>query len=175
MNALFWNLLRTSLVVGAIGLLVALASPDWDGRFAAAWKKRLWCVLAAALLLGTLVRAPGGAFQIALPVRQTAPVVQSRPTPAPQAETGTQPAGLPAQSGPDLVVLPQTAADTPVAPQTAEPVKPLGLLGLAELVWLVGMAGFALRLVVGQGLFRRRLRRWARPASDPARFQAYQI
>lgn len=59
-DLLFLNLLRTSLIVGALTLILTLLSPFWDRRFSARWKKRLWYLLSLVLLAGIFFSIPGG-------------------------------------------------------------------------------------------------------------------
>ena len=59
-DLLFLNLLRTSLIVGALTLILTLLSPFWDRRFSARWKKRLWYLLSLVLLAGIFFPIPGG-------------------------------------------------------------------------------------------------------------------
>lgn len=180
-DELFLNLLRTSLVAGIFTVVLALAAPLWNRRFTALWRKRLWCVLAAVLVLGAFLRLPEAApkaVEITVPERQ---VVMTPPAAAP-ADAGD--AGFRAPRvrvvDPDALPLIDTAgaAGTDTAPaeraHRAETTLPgIPLLTLAEIVWAWGAAAFLLWQLGGGLLFRRRVRRWGRPAAAEALLDAY--
>lgn len=180
-DQLFLNLLRTSLVTGIFTVALALAAPLWNRRFTALWRKRLWCVLAAVLVLGAFLRLPETApkaVEITVPERR---VVITPPAAAP----GDAGAAVP-QAPRVRVVDPETlpAGDTAgTAPADREALggayadraalPGIPLLTLAELVWACGAAVFFLWQLGGGLLFRRRVRRWGRPAAAAALLEAY--
>lgn len=166
MNELFLNFLRTSLVVGAASVLLALLTPLWDRRYGALWKKRMWCLLAALALLGILVHLPEGAVaEISVPERQVV-VIRGTDLKSPRISV-VNPDTLPAREEiqPSLGI---DSSKNAAASDTGKAAPSVSLLFVGEVVWAVGAALFALYLAVGEALFRRRLRRWARPVrSEP--------
>ncbi|MDO4539950.1 MAG: M56 family metallopeptidase [Syntrophomonadaceae bacterium] len=169
MNGWFLDFLRTSVVVGAVALLLAAARPLWERRFGALWKKWLWCVLAMLLL--------GGAFLPATPNAVTVQVaLPERPAAAPEAAEGN-PMAVPAPTA-DTVIQPATPSPLPApfdsgtvqAHSGAAPVTAARGQGLkvdsvhpALVLWAAGVAAFLLWQAVGGLLFRRQTRRWSAP------------
>lgn len=159
MNGLFLNLLRTSLVVGAASLLLALLTPLWDRRYGALWKKRMWCLLAALALLGVLVHLPEGAVaEISVPERQVVVIRGAESSRISVVDPDTLPSREEIQRRLDIEPS-NDAADS----GTEKAVPSVSLLFVGEVVWAVGAALFTLYLAVGEALFRHRLRRWAKP------------
>lgn len=180
-DELFLNLLRTSLVAGIFTVVLALAAPLWNRRFTALWRKRLWCVLAAVLVLGAFLRLPEAApkaVEITVPERQ---VVVAPPAAAP-ADAGDTGFRAPRVQVVDPDTLPHTytahitITDTdPVAGicEDETTLPGISLLALAEIVWACGAAAFLLWQLGGELLFRRRVRRWGRPVAAEALLDAY--
>lgn len=159
MNGLFLNLLRTSLVVGAISVLLALLTPLWDRRYGALWKKRMWCLLAALALLGVLAHLPEGTVaEISVPERQVVVIRGAESSRISVVDPDTLPSREEIQRRLDIG-LSKDAADS----GTEKVVPSVSLLFVGEIVWVVGAALFTLYLAVGEALFRRHLRRWAKP------------
>lgn len=180
-DELFLNLLRTSLVAGAFIVALTLAAPLWNRHFTTLWRKRLWCVLAAVLVLGTFLRLPEAvpkAVEITVPERQ---VVVTPPATVP-ADAGAAVPRAPRVQVVDPGTLPHTytahitITDTdPVAGicEDETTLPGISLLALAEIVWACGGAAFLLWQLGGELLFRRRVRRWGRPAAVEALLDAY--
>lgn len=180
-DQLFLNLLRTSLVAGIFTVALALAAPLWNRRFTALWRKRLWCVLAAVLVLGAFLRLPETApkaVEITVPERR---VVVTPPDAAPGAAGAAVPQAprvrvvdpetLPAGDTAGAAPADREAPGGAYADRAAPPGVPL--LTLAEIVWACGAAAFFLWQLGGGLLFRRRVRRWGRPAAAEALLEAY--
>lgn len=171
MNGLFLNLLRTSLVIGAASMLLALLTPLWNRRYGALWKKRMWCLLAALALLGIFVHLPeGAAVEVSVPVQQ---VVVTRGTGQKSPRISVvNPDTLPSREEiqPSLDIDPSkgTVASVPKAASS------VSLFFVGELVWALGMALFALDLAMGEAFFHRRVRRWARPVQSEALTALYE-
>ena len=164
MSGLFLNLLRTSLVVGSVSLLLTLLTPLWNRRYGAFWKKWMWCLLAALALLGGLVHPPESAVaEISVPERQ---VVVIRSAKSPRIFVAA-PNPLPAREGiqPNLA---DGSSKSAALSDAGKAVSSVSLLFVGEAVWAAGASLFAVYLAVGEGLFRRRLRRWAKPVRSPA-------
>ncbi|SMC37589.1 M56 family metallopeptidase [Papillibacter cinnamivorans] len=170
-GTLFFNLLRISLALSAPAAALLLLSPAWNRTYAALWKTRLWCLLAALLLLGPWIRLPEGTagIEIPLPARQmlytqsesgrTQMQLLSGGTGA--AEEQNPPAQTEGNSGQ------QAAAAVPARQRSID------ILTLAEIIWGVGAAIFLLRLCIGEYLFTRRVGRWARPAKNERLLAVY--
>ena len=173
-DALFLNLLRTSLAVGAVILILLAVSPLWNRRFAALWKKRLWYLLAAVLLAGSAAAVPAGIARItiAIPARQ----VEIVRTEAGGAQIGitsqNQSAGTGDGTGADIAAPAAQESGGADAPQT-KTARALDLLTAAELLWAAGALAWTLRMAMGESLFRRQLRRWARPVQSEALLSIY--
>lgn len=165
-DTFFLNLLGTSLAAGVPILVLLLFSPLWDRHFAALWKKRLWCALAAVLLLGVFFRLPEGTAKVKLTVPERQVQIVRSETGSPQVKL--IPAGQSASAASGTVSVPDTAGTAASAQAAATPfaVRLPDLLTLAELLWAVGAAVFLLRLFLGEYLFRRRMRRWARQVKN---------
>lgn len=166
MNALFLNLLRTSLVIGVLSLCLILLSPLWNRKFAALWKKRLWCLLAAILLIGAFIRLPENAAKVVVtvPERQVVVTRPQRGTPWVQVR---DPQAVPA--------LEEVRPELGTADLTPEPVRhTVSLTVVAEIVWAAGAAGFGLWLAGGEFLFLRRVRRWEKAVRSGPLADTYQ-
>lgn len=164
MNALFLNLLRTSLVVGAVCVVLTLLRPLWNRRYGALWKKRLWCLLAALALIGVFVQLPEGTARVEVTVPEWQVVVtrgENAGGPRVSVIDPEQPEWENVQS-----VLNIDTSKGTAFPSAAKRVPSLSLLTVGEIFWVLGAAAFLLRLAEGELLFRRRLRRWAKPAQS---------
>ena len=174
---LFFDLLRTSAAVGAVTLALMLASPLWDRKFAARWKSRLWCVLAALLLAGPFLHLPAGTAPWTIPVPEEVLVAR---------ETGDyEPAPVTPTIHPEDIITRNpdgTVLAFPVGHEALYPPFPVlvpvtetvDLLPLAEGLWAVGILVFVLWQLGGELIFRRRVRRWAAPVQDKALLSLYQ-
>lgn len=174
---LFFDLLRTSAVVGAAALVLALLSPLWDRKFAARWKSWLWCVLAALLLAGPFLHLPAGTAPWTISVPEEVLVERAtgdhEPIPA---DASIHPEDI-IQKNPDgtMLVLPVGHdARYPALPVLSPVTETVDLLSLAELLWAAGVLAFILWQAGGELVFRRRVRRWAKPAEDSALLALYQ-
>lgn len=162
MNDLFLNLLRTSLVVGTVSLILTLLAPLWNRRYAALWKKRLWCLLAVLALFGAFLQLPEGTakVEVTVPERQ---IVVTRGTNAGGSRVSViDPETTPAWENIQPVLGGGTSKSAALPAHTEE-APSVSLLTAGEILWALGTAAFLLRLAVGELLFRRRLRRWAKP------------
>lgn len=154
MNGLFLNLLRTSLVVSAASVLLALLTPLWNRRYGALWKKRMWCLLAVLALLDVLVHLPEGTA-----VEQQVVVIRgAESSRISVVDPNTLPSREEIQRRLDIEPS-KDAADS----GTEKVVPSVSLLFVGAVVWAVGAALFTLYLATEEALFRRRLRRWAKP------------
>ena len=88
-DLLFLNLLRTSLIVGALTLILTLLSPFWDRRFSARWKKRLWYLLSLVLLAGIFFPIPGGRAPIVVALPEQTIQVVHRQSGIPRVQAAT--------------------------------------------------------------------------------------
>lgn len=168
---LFFDLLRTSAAVGVMALALVLASPLWNRKFAARWKSWLWCVLAALLLAGPFLRLPEETALWTIPVPEAVLVEREagdyEPAPAVPASPSNDIAGqLP--DGTVIIAGVGSKDDIPypLLPVLSPVKEPVDLLPLAEILWAAGVLAFVLWQLGGELLFRRRVRRWARPIQD---------
>lgn len=138
-DLLFLNLLRTSLIVGALTLILTLLSPFWDRRFSARWKKRLWYLLSLVLLAGIFFPIPGGRAPIVVALPEQTIQVVHRQSGIPRVQAATPETVAPHAPGhPGGGEAPLMDAPTSPAPaaQTSVP-----LLHVLKVVWLLGAAG----------------------------------
>ncbi|MCI2106574.1 MAG: M56 family metallopeptidase [Intestinimonas sp.] len=158
MNSLFLNLLRTSLVVGSLALVLSFASPLWNRSYRALWKKRLWCLLAGILLFGTFVTLPEGTVRAVITVPERRVQVVQNETGGSRIQVVSSNAADVVQSAPpDLQAVSQKISTGSNIRRSVD------LMTAAELIWATGTAVFFLWLAVGEYLFHRRVRRWAKP------------
>lgn len=99
-DLLFLNLLRTSLIVGALTLILTLLSPFWDRRFSARWKKRLWYLLSLVLLAGIFFPIPGGRAPIVVALPEQTIQVVHRQSGIPRVQAATPETVAPHAPGP---------------------------------------------------------------------------
>ncbi len=160
-DLLFLNLLRTSLIVGALTLILTLLSPFWDRRFSARWKKRLWYLLSLVLLAGIFFSIPGGRAPIVVALPEQTIQVVHRQSGIPRVQAATPETVAPHAPGhPGGGEAPLMDAPTSPAPaaQTSVP-----LLHVLKVVWLLGAAGMLTHQLIKERHFQHRLRRWAKP------------
>lgn len=157
-------LVRISAAVGAAAAAMALLTPLWDRYLQTAGRRRVWCLLVLALLVGPWLHlpVPAGLAAAGPQVPEELPVaVQALPEAAPADSLQTQApvtAGVEASGGTQTVQAPVSR----VSPEA-----------VAMGVYLAGAAVFCLYEITGHLLFCRRIRRWARPAEDPVLLEQY--
>lgn len=168
MNELFLRLLSTSLVVGIPIVALALSAPLWNKVYAAAWKRRLWCLLALVLVLGAFFRLPEGApraVEVSVPERRI--VVTAQPD-GPQLQLVDTETPFPLLAPEEVPVSPAEGATV------GNPaVSGVSLLVVLEGLWLVGTVSFLLWQIVGGWLVSRRVQRWSHAPEGAALPAAY--
>lgn len=180
MTALFLNLLRTSLVIGILSCIIALLSPFWNQNFSALWKKRLWSLLAAILLIGSFVQMPDAFIKVNIPVsNQQVHLLETE-----QGATNVQ------------ITSPQTPTDTKIFQKSEEQESQSSLdniqgvgsnqqmpipmknsveqITIMEFIWLIGMALFLFWLISGEFLFHFWVRSRAKPVESNHLILVYQ-
>ena len=169
MNELFLNFLRTSLVVGIPIVALTLTAPLWNKVYAAAWKRRLWCLLALVLVFGAFLRLPEGAprVEVAVPERQ---IVVMAPSGGPRVQL-LDPETLPRTDH----LAPETHPASPTEMETVREttIPGVSLLAVLEWLWLVGAVSFLLWQIIGGRLFSRRVRRWGHAPERAALQEVY--
>ena len=158
-------LVRISAAVGAAAAAIALLTPLWDRYLQTAGRRRVWCLLVLALLVGPWLHlpVPAGLSTAAGPqVPEEAPVaVQVLPEAAPAT----------ALQAPSPVTAGAEAHGGTQAVQS--PLPRVSLKAVAMGVYWAGAAVFCLYHLTGHLLFCRKVRRWARPAEDPVLLTQY--
>ncbi|WP_443663450.1 M56 family metallopeptidase [Dysosmobacter sp.] len=159
-------LVRISAAVGAAAAAITLLTPLWDRHLQTAGRRRVWCLLVLALLIAPWLHLPIPAAPAAAPSQaaaEEAVAVQVLPDTAPA--DPMQPLE-PAPAGEASHGVPETAAvpSTRISPKAA-----------AAGLYLAGVILFLLYQITGHLLFSRKVRRWARPVSDPALLAQYRV
>lgn len=159
-------LVRISAAVGAAAAAITLLTPLWDRHLQTAGRRRVWCLLVLALLIAPWLHLPIPAAPAAAgsqAAAEEAVAVQVLPDTAPA--DPMQPL-VPAPAGEASHGVPETAAApaSRISPKTA-----------AARLYLAGVILFLLYQITGHLLFSRKVRRWARPVSDPALLAQYRV
>lgn len=159
-------LVRISAAVGAAAAAITLLTPLWDRHLQTAGRRRVWCLLVLALLIAPWLHLP---------------------IPAVPAAAGSQAA---AEEAVAVQVLPDTAPADPMRPlepapageashgvpeTAAAPASRISPKAAAAGLYLAGVILFLLYQITGHLLFSRKVRRWARPVSDPALLAQYRV
>lgn len=159
-------LVRISAAVGAAAAAITLLTPLWDRHLQTAGRRRVWCLLVLALLIAPWLHLP---------------------IPAAPAAAGSQAA---AEEAVAVQVLPDTAPADPIQPlepapageashgvpeTAAAPASRISPKAAAAGLYLAGVILFLLYQITGHLLFSRKVRRWARPVSDPVLLAQYRV
>lgn len=174
-----FDLFRASIVAGGAALALMLVSPLWNRTFTARWKSWLWCVLAGLLLAGPFLHLPAEAMPLTISVpkeiyteHKTGEYESAPPSPgSPEIDGGDI---AEAGNGGVAFVQPALRAEENPYPSPVPVPGTADLLSLAEALWGIGLAAFALWQLGGELLFRRRVRRWVRPMEDAELNALYQ-
>jgi len=166
-DGFFFQMLRVSLVIGLSSAALALTSSFWEKRrFSIRWRKRLWGVFAALLLLGPFLPLPDGMLVLTMPEKTAAALPARAAEDGEGTETNWDAAyfEFPAISE----KIPEENAPDAVSEREGPRRLPLDLFAVFQLLWIAGTVCFLLWLA-GMELRRgRKLRRWGRPVKDAA-------
>lgn len=172
MESFVIDLLRTSLVVGAAACALAAAARPWYRRFSAGGRNRLWLLLAILLLAGPFLRPPQ-AYRIALPAAVSAPAEEAYRGQAAAPQSAGETGGETAESVPQTAAAPAPQAAAPEEGESSARLPSVTPETAAQWIWGAGAAAFVLWQAGGEFLFRRRVRRWARPVEEEAVLALY--
>ena len=159
-------LVRISAAVGAAAAAITLLTPLWDRHLQTAGRRRVWCLLVLALLIAPWLHLPIPAAPAAAPSQaaaEEAVAVQVLPDTAPADPMRPL---EPAPAGEASHGVPETAA---------APASRISPKAAAAGLYLAGVILFLLYQITGHLLFSRKVRRWARPVSDPALLAQYRV
>lgn len=157
-------LVRISAAVGAAAAVLALVTPLWDRHLQTAGRRRVWCLLVLALLVGPWLRLPipaAPADSVPEAVTEAPTTVQVLPDAVPADTPLWTPEPAPA------------GGEAPSGVQTA-PVSYLSPEVIVTGFYLAGAVAFVLYHIGRHLLFYRKVRRWARPAGNTALLAQYQ-
>ena len=167
------DLLRTSLIVGIAVCLLTATTQLWNGRFSSKARNQLWLLLAALLLVGPFLKLPQD-YRIEIPVAIREQVQQ------PQSGFETN------------IELPRVEQIPAMENESAEYMYPpvnqtmgseesirnnrvsVGIEIVALCLWAFGCAAFVMWQVLGEVIFRSKVRRWTRPEADERLHELYQ-
>lgn len=180
MTALFLNLLRTSLVIGILSCVIALLSPFWNRKFSALWKKWLWSLLAAMLLIGSFVQMPDALIKVKIPVSnqqvqllKTEQGATNVPITNPQNSTDTK--NFQKSEEQELQSPLDNIQGVGSSQQVPTPImNSVEQITVMEFIWLIGMTLFLLWLISGEFLFSFWVRSRAKPVESNHLLLAYQ-
>ena len=149
MEKWFTNLIEITLSVSVLIVLLMALTPLLRRQYVARWRYWAWLAVAVRLLIPLNFSLPQAPLQLQIP-EQT---VLSLPAQQQAAQT--------------VIVenLGQQAAANP-APEAAA--TPITLFEIACWIWLAGLAAFLLWHLGSYWYYARQIRRWSRPASNPA-------
>ena len=159
-------LVRISAAVGAAAAAITLLTPLWDRHLQTAGRRRVWCLLVLALLIAPWLHLPIPAAPAAAPSQaaaEEAVAVQVLPDTAPADPMRPL---EPAPAGEASHGVPETAA---------APASRISPKAAAAGLYLAGVILFLLYQITGHLLFSRKVRRWARPVSDPVLLAQYRV
>jgi len=172
-DAFFFQMLRVSLVIGLSSIALAVASFFWEKqRFSIRWRKRLWGIFAAILLIGPFLPLPDGMLVLTVPEKAVI-----SPLPAQAAADMEE-----TEANQDIAhfEFPSTSEEIPgenttraVSEQDRPQPSPLDLFGIFKLLWIAGTTCFLLWLAGMEFWRSRKLRRWGQPVKDAELLEAY--
>lgn len=154
MTYLLRTLTEITLTMSAVILALLLLGPLLSRRYAPRWRYWAWLAVAVRLLVPWNFSLPQAPLQLEAPADRVLYVLPPGPAPAPSAPAHGAEAGAP------------PAEDAPLRPQPA-PHRAVTLGALLPLLWAAGAALLLVWYLVGYLRFRRYVRRWAVPLSDP--------
>ena len=159
---LLYSLVSITLVVTPVIILILLATPLLDRKYASGGRYVLWILVMMALTLPFVSFIPSPAFQINMPVTINQPLPSAD---RPDFAAYTQPIPLHTPNVAGGTAERNTFAEASVPIHTESPV--IGLANVILLIWLTGVV-LSLAFQVKKYLsFVRFVRRWSVPESDP--------
>jgi len=167
------NMLKISVIVSCVVLALILLKPVLHRRYHAKWKYYVWLILAAVLLIPL---SPLG-WQLSEATEEYAPIQIEVPTVDRHVEAmeGTV-------TGPAQPMTPPASSVVPVQPQAPAATAPVvkeraerSMEEIAVLIWIAGMAAFAVYYGVGTAVFYRRALRWSCEADEAVAARAAEL